>query len=100
MQSTVVFLYSMVQGDLSSKMQHWQDSEIMELFLIWGEKEIKQHDARTVRDTMIYTNVSKMLSERGIDKNPRQVLNKLKALKKKYLAINDKTNHGRMGHAM
>lgn len=33
-----------------------------------------------------------MLSERGIAHSPRQVINKLKALKKKYLAINDQKN--------
>ncbi len=67
--------------------QHWQDSEVRELLLIRGEEEV----IGTVQDT-IYNNMAKMLSEWGFVGTPRQVINKLKALKEKYLAITDHMN--------
>lgn len=79
-------------------MQHWQDSEVRELLLIRGRDEIRTQITGTVRDTAIYNNISKMLRERGIVRTPRQIINKLKALKKKYLAINDQKTRSGVGH--
>lgn len=64
-------------------MQKWQDSDRRECPLIQGEEEIMRQITGTVRD-----NISNMLSERGIARSPRQVINKTKQkIKNIYLAI-------------
>ncbi len=56
-----------------------------------------QDGTALARVTTIHNNIAKMLSEQGFVRTPRQVINKLKALKKKYLAITDHMNWSRMG---
>ncbi|KAM9317553.1 uncharacterized protein KZ484_021994 [Pholidichthys leucotaenia] len=80
-------------------MQHWRDDEVRELLMIRGDERIRNQVTGTVRDTVLYKHIAKILSRRGIVRTPRQVINKLKALKKKYLAITDmrrKTGPGRV----
>lgn len=40
---------------------HWQDCEVRELLAIRGEEEIRRQISGTVRDTVIYGNITGIL---------------------------------------
>lgn len=43
----------------------------------------------TVKDAVVYRNISKMLASRGIIRSQQQVVNKLKALRKQFSKVHD-----------
>lgn len=65
-------------------MQHWQDNEIKELLTIRASEAIRHQITGTVRDSVVYNRMRKLLAERGIHRTHMQVINKLKALRKQY----------------
>lgn len=75
----------------SVTMHYWQNSEIRELLMIHAEEEVHRQVSGTVRDTVVHKNIAVMLRQRGYDRMPRQVINKLGTLK-------DKNNRSGMGH--
>lgn len=70
--------------------QHWLNSEIRELLIIRVEEEVRSEVSGTVRDAAIYKYLAHKLRQRGHGRTPKQVSNKLKALKKKYPTLKDK----------
>lgn len=77
--------------------QHWLNSEIRELLGIRGEVGVRSQLSGTVRDTAIYKYVADQLRQRGHNRTPKQVINKLRALKKKYVTIKVKSNSSGKG---
>ncbi|XP_053699850.1 uncharacterized protein si:dkey-6e2.2 [Synchiropus splendidus] len=69
---------------------HWQDREIRELVAIRARDEVKRQISGTVRYTVLYGYIARMLKDRGFVRAQKQVINKLKSLKKKCMTINDK----------
>lgn len=67
-------------------MSHWKDVELLHV-RAQGEEEIKAQITGTVKDAMIYGNIAKILSNRGIVKTQQQVLNNVKSLKKPYTKV-------------
>ncbi|XP_019737869.1 uncharacterized protein LOC109523288 isoform X2 [Hippocampus comes] len=78
-------------------LQHWRDDETRQLLFIRGEEELQRQVSGTARDTAIYKDIAAKLNERGFERTPRQVINKLKALKRMYFSIKDNNNRSGMG---
>ncbi|XP_042370539.1 uncharacterized protein LOC121964397 [Plectropomus leopardus] len=65
-------------------MHNWQENEIKELLTIRGSDAIRSQITGTVKDSVVYSRVTKLLAERGVYRSHMQVISKLKALKKQY----------------
>ncbi|XP_068191232.1 uncharacterized protein [Antennarius striatus] len=65
-------------------MHNWQENEIKELLNIRGSEAIRRQITGTVKDSVVYNRVSKLLAERGVYRTHMQVISKLKALRKQY----------------
>lgn len=65
-------------------MHNWQENEIKELLTIRGSEAIRNQITGTVKDSVVYNRVTKLLAERGVYRSHMQVISKLKALKKQY----------------
>ncbi|KAG7520175.1 hypothetical protein JOB18_024660 [Solea senegalensis] len=66
-------------------MHNWQENEIKELLTIRGSESIRNQITGTVKDSVVYSRITKQLSERGVFRSHMQVISKLKALRKQYL---------------
>ncbi|XP_060930936.1 uncharacterized protein LOC133005307 [Limanda limanda] len=66
-------------------MHNWQENEIKELLNIRGTEAIRQQITGTVKDSVVYSRITKQLAERGVFRSHMQVISKLKALRKQYL---------------
>uniref|UniRef100_A0A3B3BM90 Myb/SANT-like DNA-binding domain-containing protein n=1 Tax=Oryzias melastigma TaxID=30732 RepID=A0A3B3BM90_ORYME len=65
-----------------NKMHNWQENEIKELLLIRGSEAIRGQITGTVKDSVVYSRMTKLLAERGVHRTHMQVISKLKALRK------------------
>ncbi|KAM7404417.1 hypothetical protein PAMP_011762 [Pampus punctatissimus] len=65
-------------------MHNWQENEINELLTIRGSEAIRNQITGTVKDSVVYGRMTKLLAERGVYRSHMQVISKLKALKKQY----------------
>lgn len=65
-------------------MHNWQENEIRELLTIRASDAIRHQITGTVKDSVVYNRVSKLLAERGVYRTHMQVISKLKALRKQY----------------
>lgn len=65
-------------------MHNWQENEIKELLVIRASEAIRHQITGTVKDSVVYNRVSKLLAERGVYRTHMQVISKLKALRKQY----------------
>ncbi|KAF6733057.1 hypothetical protein FQA47_024765 [Oryzias melastigma] len=72
-----------------NKMHNWQENEIKELLLIRGSEAIRGQITGTVKDSVVYSRMTKLLAERGVHRTHMQVISKLKALRKQYLKYHD-----------
>ncbi|GAA6229704.1 uncharacterized protein LOC108882486 [Lates japonicus] len=66
-------------------MHNWQENEIKELLTIRGSEAIRHQITGTVKDSVVYNRMTKLLAERGVYRSHMQVISKLKALRKQYL---------------
>ncbi|XP_078110678.1 uncharacterized protein LOC144520661 isoform X3 [Sander vitreus] len=66
------------------KMHNWQENEIKELLIIRGSEAIRDQMTGTVKDSVVYNRMTKLLAERGVYRSHMQVISKLKALRKQY----------------
>ncbi|MEQ2289145.1 hypothetical protein AMECASPLE_030047 [Ameca splendens] len=64
------------------KIHNWQENEIKQLLVIRGTEAIRSQIRGTVKDSVVYSRISKLLAERG-------VYSKLKSLRKHYLRIRE-----------
>lgn len=46
-------------------MEMWQDSEVWELLAVCGEERIRWKMTSTVRDNVVYANITRQLNERN-----------------------------------
>ncbi|KAM3617534.1 uncharacterized protein V6R79_007678 [Siganus canaliculatus] len=69
-------------------MHHWKEKEIIELLAIRASESIRNEITGTVKDSVVYQRISKLLAERGVYRSHMQVISKLKALKKQYAKCN------------
>lgn len=67
------------------KMHNWQENEIKELLSIRGSESIRNQITGTVKDSVVYSRITKLLAERGVYRSHMQVISKLKALRKQYI---------------
>lgn len=67
------------------KMHNWQENEIKELLTIRGSEAIRNQITGTVKDSVVYNRMTKLLAERGVYRSHMQVISKLKALRKQYI---------------
>ncbi|XP_051280466.1 uncharacterized protein LOC127376993 isoform X2 [Dicentrarchus labrax] len=65
-------------------MHNWQENEIKELLTIRGSEAIRNQITGTVKDSVVYNRMTKLLAERGVYRSHMQVISKLKALRKQY----------------
>ncbi|XP_029291523.1 uncharacterized protein LOC115010833 [Cottoperca gobio] len=65
-------------------MHNWQENEIKELLTIRGSEGIRAQITGTVKDSVVYSRMTKLLAERGVYRTHMQVISKLKALRKQY----------------
>lgn len=65
-------------------MHNWQENEIKELLTIRGSEAIRNQITGTVKDSVVYNRMTKLLAERGVYRSHMQIISKLKALKKQY----------------
>ena len=65
-------------------MHNWQENEIRELLTVRGLEAIRHQMTGTVKDSVVYNRMTKLLAERGVYRTPMQVISKLKALRKQY----------------
>lgn len=65
-------------------MHNWQENEIKELLTIRGSDTIRNRITGTVKDSVVYSRMTKLLAERGVYRSHMQVVSKLKALRKQY----------------
>nr|XP_046253747.1 protocadherin-15-like isoform X2 [Scatophagus argus] len=65
-------------------MHNWQENEIKELLTIRGSEAIRHQITGTVKDSVVYNRMTKLLAERGVYRSHMQVISKLKALRKQY----------------
>ncbi|XP_063770788.1 uncharacterized protein LOC134906486 [Pseudophryne corroboree] len=89
MMSSFRALGSVLDACEEGSMATWTDQEVRELLSIRGEEEIMRQITGTVKDAVIYKNISKMLEAMGIIRTQQQVLNKMKTLKKQFLKVHD-----------
>ncbi|XP_074536776.1 uncharacterized protein LOC141798817 [Halichoeres trimaculatus] len=68
-----------------NKVHNWQENEIRELLTIRASEQIRHLITGTVKDSVVYQRMSKLLSERGVYRTHMQVISKLKSLRKHYL---------------
>ncbi|XP_020502202.1 uncharacterized protein [Labrus bergylta] len=66
-------------------MHNWQENEIEKLLTIRASEPIRHLITGTVKDSVVYQRMSKLLAERGVYRTHMQVISKLKALRKQYL---------------
>ncbi|XP_076597498.1 uncharacterized protein LOC143327162 isoform X2 [Chaetodon auriga] len=66
-------------------MHNWQENEIKELLTIRGSEAIRNQITGTVKDSVVYNRMTKLLAERGVYRSHMQVISKLKALRKQYI---------------
>ncbi|CAK6972910.1 uncharacterized protein LOC128357542 [Scomber scombrus] len=66
-------------------MHNWQENEIKELLTIRGSEAIRNQITGTVKDSVVYNRMTRLLAERGVYRSHMQVISKLKALRKQYL---------------
>lgn len=76
--------------------RNWTDTETRALLNIRQDEEISRQISGTVRDSLIYAEISRLLSAQGIHRTQRQVTTKLKTLKQKFLKIHE--HHKNSGH--
>jgi len=79
--------------------RNWTDTETRALLHIRQDKDISRQISGTVRDSLIYAEITRLLRAQGIHRTKRQVTTKLKTLKKKFLKIHEhhkKSGHGRV----
>ncbi|XDV35327.1 hypothetical protein PO909_005298 [Leuciscus waleckii] len=79
--------------------RNWTDTETRALLYIRQDEEISRQISGTVRDSLIYAEISRLLRAQGIHRTKRQVTTKLKTLKQKFLKIHEhhkNTGHGRV----
>lgn len=77
---------------LKEKMHNWQENEIRELLTIRGSEGIRNLITGTVKDSVVYSRISKLLAERGVHRSHMQVVSKLKSLRKQYLQHREQKN--------
>lgn len=65
-------------------MHNWQENEVKELLTIRGSDAIRHQITGTVKDSVVYNRMTKLLAERGVYRSHMQVISKLKALRKQY----------------
>ncbi|XP_035213510.1 uncharacterized protein LOC118187402 [Stegodyphus dumicola] len=68
----------------------WTVSETIALIEIWGCDSIQKKLDGTVRDTEIYRQIQKELSDAGYSRNTVQIKTKVKALRREYRLQRDK----------
>lgn len=66
-------------------MHNWQENEIKELLSLRGSDVIRNQITGTVKDSVVYQRMAKLLAERGVYRTHMQVISKLKALRKQYM---------------
>ncbi|XP_016352315.1 uncharacterized protein LOC107696482 isoform X2 [Sinocyclocheilus anshuiensis] len=76
--------------------RNWTDTETRALLYIRQDEEISRQISGTVRDSLIYAEISRLLKAQGIHRTKRQVTTKLKTLKQKFLKILE--HHKNNGH--
>ncbi len=76
--------------------RNWTDTETRALLYIRQDEEISRQISGTVRDSLIYAEISRLLRAQGIHRTKRQVTTKLKTLKQKFLKIHQ--HHKNNGH--
>ncbi|XP_043097260.1 uncharacterized protein si:dkey-6e2.2 isoform X1 [Puntigrus tetrazona] len=76
--------------------RNWTDTETRALLYIRQDEEISRQISGTVRDSLIYAEISRLLRAQGIHRTKRQVTTKLKTLKQKFLKIHE--HHKNSGH--
>ncbi|XP_026223537.1 uncharacterized protein LOC113167279 isoform X2 [Anabas testudineus] len=66
-------------------MHNWQENEIKILLSLRGSEVIRNQITGTVKDSVVYQRMAKLLAERGVYRTHMQVISKLKALRKQYM---------------
>lgn len=66
-------------------MHNWQENEIKKLLSLRGSEVIRNQITGTVKDSVVYQRMAKLLAERGVYRTHMQVISKLKALRKQYM---------------
>ncbi|XP_067314638.1 uncharacterized protein si:dkey-6e2.2 [Pseudorasbora parva] len=89
------FLRREMYEEMSAE-RNWTDTETRALLYIRQDEEISRQISGTVRDSLIYAEISRLLRAQGIHRTKRQVTTKLKTLKQKFLKIHE--HHKNSGH--
>ncbi|XP_051986554.1 uncharacterized protein LOC127646739 isoform X1 [Xyrauchen texanus] len=79
--------------------RNWTETETKALLYIRADEEFCRRISGTVRDSIIYGEISRILRAQGIHRTKRQVTTKLKTLKQKFLKIYDhhkNSSHGKI----
>ena len=82
----------------TSRGTSWTDKEIKALINIWGEDNIQEELDGAVRNSVIYSSISKKMYDMGFVRDWKQCRTKIKNLKKEYRQVKDhngETGRGR-----
>ena len=71
---------------------NWNNEETAALLAIWGRANVQARFDGSVRDQKTYMHISREMAEGGHDRNPIQIKNKIKKMKKDYRACRDYNN--------
>uniref|UniRef100_A0A671VN51 Myb/SANT-like DNA-binding domain-containing protein n=1 Tax=Sparus aurata TaxID=8175 RepID=A0A671VN51_SPAAU len=78
-------------------MSNWTAAEIREMLSITAERIIKNQLTGTVKDGVLYEKVAKELGQRSFRREKKQVISKLKNLRKKFNDVCDHNNQSGRG---
>ncbi|KAM9344235.1 uncharacterized protein KZ484_016599 [Pholidichthys leucotaenia] len=82
------------ENEQQGRMHNWQDNEIRQLLTIRGSEEIRNQITGTVKDSVVFNRVTKLLADRGVHRSHTQVTRKLKALRKQYMSYRQEETRG------
>ncbi|KAI7807678.1 uncharacterized protein si:dkey-6e2.2 isoform X1 [Triplophysa rosa] len=77
--------------------RNWTESETRALLRIRGNEELSRQISGTVRDSLIYGEITRLLRAQGINRSHRQVTNKLKTLRNKFRKIHEHHKNSGLG---
>ena len=88
-RQTLISLKLVIVDLNTSCRTNWDNNEVKALISIWGGEDVKACLENTSKDAKTYRRIAQELSELGFDRNPNQVKDKMKSIKKAYKACKD-----------
>lgn len=80
-------------------MAAWSESEVLQLISLWGEEGVQEQLEGSKRNKHVYTNISKALAKKNINRDCEQCRAKIKKLKLDYRKAKDKNGKTGRGRA-